>query len=106
MKKSIFLLITALFSAIMSFGQNVIRKGNTFVSQPSEKQIQKDEPIKTQYTFVAKDGLVYPIWLSKNGKAFIIRTSKKTGKEYRQYLPEVTAELENEIGRETKRSKT
>lgn len=32
-------------------------------------------------------GKVYPIYLSKRGKAFVWRTSK-SGKEYKQYRPE------------------
>lgn len=41
----------------------------------------------TEYTDTIK-GVVYPIYLSKGGKAFIWRKSKKTGKEYKQYRPE------------------
>lgn len=31
-------------------------------------------------------GVPYPIWVSPNGKYYIIRISKKTGKEYKQYI--------------------
>ena len=47
----------------------------------------------TPYTYVAADGTKYPIYISGNGKYFIIRKSKKTGKEYRQYLPEIQKQL-------------
>lgn len=66
--------------------QHIERKGNTFVQVI-------DSAKKTSFTFEAKDGTKYPIYLSAKGKAFIIRKSKKTGKEYRQYLPEVTKQL-------------
>lgn len=31
-------------------------------------------------------GTPYPIWISANGKYYILRTSKKTAKEYKQYI--------------------
>lgn len=73
-----------------SGAQNVQRQGNVFVEQKATRTTQAQ---KTEYVYKAKDGKEYPIYLSKNGKAFIIRVSKKTGKEYRQYLPQVTEEL-------------
>lgn len=78
------------FLAIMNgvIAQNVVRKGNTFV------QVERTDSIrKTMFTYESKDGVKYPIYLSAKGKAFIIKTSKKTGKEYRQYLPKVTKAL-------------
>lgn len=74
--------------------QDVKRQGNCFVQQKSSNKASTGT--KTKYTFKAKDGKVYPIYLSKNGKAFIIRVSKKTGNEYKQYLPEVTAQISKE----------
>lgn len=29
---------------------------------------------------------VYPVWKTKRGKYYILRTSKKTNKQYKQYL--------------------
>jgi hypothetical protein len=69
--------------------QNVQLNGKTFVVVDSSKS----QPIATGYTFVDKTGVKYPVYLSKSGKAFILRKSKKTGKEYRQYLPQVTEKL-------------
>lgn len=71
--------------------QNVKREGKMFVEMPTGGL--KKGSTKTEYTYKAKDGKVYPIWLSANGKAYIVRTSKKTGKEYKQYLPEITRQL-------------
>ena len=50
---------------------------------------------KTQYLYVQGEN-VDTVYLSKNDKAFVWRTSKKTGKRYRKYLPEVTKSLKNE----------
>lgn len=78
-----------------AFSQGEIkREGTTFVQVKSDKVTLKNDT-KTQYTYKASDGKVYPIYLSKNGKAFVVRVSKKTGREYKQYLPEVTAQIGN-----------
>lgn len=69
--------------------QSVIQNGKTFI----EKVDTTKKETKTGYTFQDKKGNVYPIYLSSTGKAFIIRISQRTGKQYRQYLPEVTAKL-------------
>ena len=65
--------------------QNVKLKGKTFTLVDSTKS----QDTKTDYTFVDSNNNVHPIYLSKNGKAYIYRTSKK-GKMYKQYLPKVT----------------
>lgn len=70
--------------------QNVKREGKCFVQMSTGL---KKGAKKTEYTYKTKDGKTYPIWVSANGKAYIVRTSKKTGKEYKQYLPEVTKQL-------------
>lgn len=81
--------LIAIFTTTMSsMAQNVVRKGNMF-----EQVNKKTEPVKTCYVYQDKDGIQYPIYLSSKGKAFIIKKSKKTGKEYRQYLPEITKQL-------------
>lgn len=33
-----------------------------------------------------KTGEVFPVYISNNGKEFIVRTSKRTGNKYKQYL--------------------
>lgn len=74
--------------------QNVVRQGKTFVQQvDSSKQKTVKEPTLTGYTYIDSKGVSYPIYLSSTGKAFIKKVSKRTGKEYRQYLPKVTEQL-------------
>lgn len=75
--------------------QSVTRQGNIFVQDTSSHKIAKDNPTLTKYFYLASDGTKYPIYISANGKCFIIRVSKN-GKEYRQYLPEVTRALQDE----------
>ena len=81
MKKIILCILLALFCITIS--AEVKREGNTF----RVEQTTKESDTKTQYTWVDKDGNVYPIFITKKGACYIFRTSKKTGKEYKQYLP-------------------
>lgn len=92
MKKLLFILCLILLGGITVKAQEVIRKGNTFeqVSKKKSKEAYK----LTQYTYIAADGKKYPIYISEKGKYFIFRKSAKTGKEYRQYLPNVNKELQ------------
>ena len=69
--------------------QDYKQEGTTFVQTTSKSNSSK--ATKTEYTW-EKDGVKYPIYISSKGKAYIIKTSKKTGKEYKQYLPDTVAE--------------
>ena len=71
--------------------QNVILKGDTFVQIDSVKT--KPHPMMTKYFYQTVDGTKYPIYMSASGKCFILRTSKKTGKQYRKDLPKITEQL-------------
>lgn len=95
MKKFLALVALAFMVGAPIFAQDVKREGNTFVQVQSDKVSLKSDT-KTQYTYKSKDGKEYPIYLSRNGKAFIVRVSKKSGKEYKQYLPQVTKQLSKE----------
>ncbi len=75
--------------ALSTHAQNVIRQGDTFIQQC-------DSTTVTKYRYKTKDGKSYPVYLSSRRKAFIIKTSKKTGKEYRQYLPKITEAISKE----------
>lgn len=46
----------------------------------------KKEPVLTGRTYTDANGKTYPVYKSSNNKLFVVRTSKKTGNEYRYYL--------------------
>lgn len=82
------------------YAQSVERSGKTFTQVTTSK---KSEPTKTEYTWKDSKGIEYPIYISKSGACFVIKVSKKTGKEYRQYLPkEVSTQISSELGIEYK----
>lgn len=76
--------------------QNVVRKGNNFIEQNDSSN--RDGATKTDYVYTDKNGVNDTIYLSKNGNAFIYKTSKSTGKKYRKYLPEITKQLGTKKG--------
>lgn len=81
--------------------QQVTREGNTF-SVVSNKTKQATET-KTQYEWQDSKGNKYPIYVGKSGACYVKRISKKTGKEYKQYLgAEISAQVCKELGREYK----
>lgn len=97
MKKLFILLLFLLPFACMA--QDVVRNGKNYtkISQCDTKEIQ------TEFTYTIKD-VVYPIFISKNGACYIKRISKKSGKEYKQYLgEEISREICKEIGIEYKK---
>lgn len=75
-----------------SSAQSVERKGNNF-TQVSNKSSRGGKETKTQYTYTDSKGKTYPIYLSGSGKAFVKKVSQKTGKEYKQYLPEIGKQI-------------
>lgn len=101
----IFIFILSLVPFICN-AQDYKRNGNVFESTKVVKT--KEEPIKTDYIYKDSDNLTYTIYMSSNGSCFIIKSSKKSGKEYRKYLgADISKEICKERGIEYKgREKT
>lgn len=57
-------------------------QGNYYASKEAPKG---SEAKPTGKTYTDTKGNVYPVMISKNGKLFVVRTSKK-GTKYNQYL--------------------
>ena len=62
---------------------DIVRDGDTFKVETTS--VNKDT--KTKYTWEDKEGNKYPIYITKKGACYVLRVSKKTGKEYKYYLP-------------------
>ena len=90
MKKLFITIVLAMVVGTIN-AQSVKLQGKTFVEQ--KDTTFRNTGTKTEFSYRCKDGKEYPIYLSKNGKAYIVRVSKKTGRQYKQYLPEVTKQL-------------
>lgn len=89
MKKFIIISFVILLGIIAN--AQIVKEGNTF------KQIKEKTEVvaqKTSYQYEDSKGNKYPIYKSKRGSLYVIKTSKKTGKEYKYYLPK---EMQEEI---------
>jgi len=77
------------FFTVAAFGQEIVQNGQQFEKVSKKKKSEKSDfqDVITTFTYKDKTG-VYPVWLSKTGKAFIWKT-KKTGEKYRKYIPEI-----------------
>ena len=102
MKKFIFVLMGLLVASVFAGAQTTKvsdktnLNGTTYVSQ-STRGASTNNDIKTEYTWSnSKDNVSYDIYLHKYSKgdkagqwtAYVVRQSKKTGKDYKYYLPD------------------
>ena len=98
------MLVLLLLVGVPTYAQSYTRKGNTFISSTGERV--KTEPVKTKFTWQDNKGKVYPVYISSTGSCFIIKTSVKTGKDYRNYLgPEISQQICKELNVEYKGKK-
>lgn len=85
-------LIITIFCAFTTVSaQNYTQKGTVFVENTSNSTSKRGKSIETKYTWQDKEGKSHKIYLSKNGRAFVKDTSKKTGNKYNKYLDEEIA---------------
>ena len=96
MKKLIIVLALILGVSITATSQ-IVRKGNTF-EQTTTKQKKFAGSVKTRYSYKDANGVVYPIYISKNNKVFIIKINKK-GKQRPYYLKDIEDQILREYGR-------
>lgn len=102
--KKIILFFIVLFTLVNVNAQSYERKGYVFSQTKTERS--KSEPTKTKFTWKDNKGKEYPIYISSTGSCYVIRTSSKTGKEYKSYLnPEISKEICKELGVEYKSKK-
>ena len=101
--KKVIILLTALlisFSACADSARKL--ENNVFKSVKSETV--KVEDTETPYKWEVKQNgkiVELPIYITKKGKCYIIRTSKE-GKQYKQYLPkEQTEQIQKFVGYES-----
>ena len=79
-------------------------ENNTYSSTGRVKS--NSTAINTGFNQSDNKGNSYPIYISASGSCYIIKTSSKTGKEYKQYLkPEVSQDICKKLGKEYKGKK-
>ena len=91
--KTIFIFLIMLLGSISGYSE-IKRVGNTFITTTST---QSDKA--TPYLYTDKNGKSYTIYISPKGSCYIKKISKKSGKEYKHYLPkEVQEQIQKELG--------
>ena len=100
---SALIMLMMLMISLRMTAQDVKREGYTFTQVSNSSKATSGKETKTAYTYVDSKGTSYPVYLSSTGKAFIKKVSKKTGKEYKQYLPEVGKQINPEAYKEEKK---
>lgn len=85
-------ILTLLILSLVLNAQDYIKQDNTY-----SKQVV-NLTTKTPFTFKDKSDKIYQIYISKNGRCCIIKTSKN-GKEYKYYLGEaISKDICKELG--------
>lgn len=71
---------------------NYTQNGTEFVQEPKAPRASKE--VKTGCTWTDSKGEKYDIYMSSKGRCYVYKTSKKTGKTYKYYLPkEIDAQV-------------
>ena len=82
------ILFTILFLSLLNglFAQSVVKRNNLGQFEHITPARDSVSYAPTKEIFVDSKGEKYTVYQTKNGKYFVLRTSKKTGKKYREYL--------------------
>jgi Zn/Cd-binding protein ZinT len=90
MRQAIVALIVAVICCF-STSAKVTQQGTMFI-QDTVQTTKQPKETKTAYTYKDSKGKTYPVYKGARGSYYIKKVSKK-GKEYRQYIPEITKAL-------------
>lgn len=89
---AIIVVAAMVFSLGQSFGQTSVKatmQGNTLMVQDTMPKTVEELTVgatETDIVFQAKNGDRLPVFKSKTGKLFVLRTSSSSGNLYRQYI--------------------
>lgn len=95
--KHIITLLVALIVSVASYA-DVVRNGNVITVTKTTTTVNESQ--STGIYYQDKQGNQHLIYKSKKGKFYVIKTSSKTGKEYKYYLPQRLQEaLQKELNK-------
>ena len=97
------IMVLMLLISLKMTAQDVKREGSTFTQVAKSGGRASGQETKTAYTYVDSKGTSYSVYLSSTGKAFIKKVNKKTGKEYKQYVPEIGRQINPEAYKNDKK---
>ncbi len=82
--KRVFLILSLTIAGLACHAQNAKQDASGNYVAVSKAKDTTYTP--TGKTYTDSKGVVYPVLITATGKVFVMRTSKKTGKTYKQYL--------------------
>lgn len=95
MKKVLIMLLIVVLSMNVC-AQSYKVEGNTYTTASSKKKVEEK---KTPYTYEARDGQKYDIYILPDGRCYTNRTSGTTCKAYRSYLKEeISKDIAKKVG--------
>lgn len=95
--KHLIIILALLLGSFTGYAE-VTREGDIF---KVEKTATTSSDTQTKYTWQDKEGNKYPIFITKKGACYVKRVSKKTGKEYKYYLPkDIQETIKKELNRQ------
>ena len=101
MKKFFIIVLAFVAFATTTANAQVVREGKQYVEQKVSKESKPAE--KSGFTYKDSKGIVYDIYISSTGSCYILKTSKKTNKEYKSYLgEEISKDICAQLNREYK----
>jgi len=113
MKTVKLLLLITILATFFVVGSNAQTQAQDTTKAKTEIQIDKDgnivaiktgrtskEPQATGKTYTHTNGQTYPLWKGQKGGYFVYRTSKRSGKQYKYYLPK---ELKTQLDKLTQK---
>ena len=108
-RRLLVLLLITIFCALVANAddnKSFVKSGTTYTNFSTGRQKANSTPVATGCTWIDSKGVQYPVYISESGSCYIIKVSKKTNKEYKQYLkPDVSQDICKSIGREYKAKK-
>lgn len=89
-------MLVALVLSITCYA-DVVKEGNVITITKTTTLVNEKQ--STGLIYKDSKGNTYLIYKSKNNKFYVMKTSQKTGKEYKYYLPKEAQEtLKKELG--------
>lgn len=86
MKKLLLSLVLLIAFAFTINAQQTVKQDKDGNYVAISKQVKQDSAKPTNHVYIDKKGNKYPVYISVNGKPYVLKTSAKTGNVYKYYL--------------------
>lgn len=84
--KQLLVLLAVIFSMNVHAQSRIKVDSSGNFYQLKAEVVYDSSSANTGKTYTDSKGIKYPVYMSRTGKYYILRTSKNTGNQYKQYL--------------------